>query len=468
MMVRRLSIASLLAVLALLPATAQARPSQLTLGFSADAHLTGGTSASRAPWIAKAVADNADLVRVNLTWSEIAPKTRPSGFTPSDPASPGYNWNSADGPIRELTAAGFKVLVTIWGAPTWAEGPNPPRQARAGTWRPSPTQLAQFATAAARRYDGRFPDPSNPLATLPRVRYWQGWNEPDLDYYLSPQWMCSRGSCTSVAPGLYREMENDFYAAVKAVDSSNFVVLAGTGPYGNPIGSVPLGKERTFPVQWYRDVFAAPVHLDAVDHHPYGVGGPYWHALDAGDIAVPDVSKIIRALRVAQRAGHILPRGPKAVWVTEIGWSSKPPNPKAVPLEQDARWIEQAMYVLWRQGADTMLLLEIGDPPPIPNLESVFESGIYYLNGDPKPGVTAFRFPFVAQRLGGVRVEAWGRAPAAGGLTIQRLARGRWRTIRRLRVRARQLFDTTLSISGQARLRAQVGSDTSLVWTQGS
>jgi hypothetical protein len=468
MMVRRLSIASVFAVLAVLPGAAQALPSRLTLGFSSDPHLTAGTSASRAPWIAKAVSDDADLVRVNLIWSAIAPKTRPAGFDPSDPSSPSYNWSTADAPIRDLTAAGFKVLVTIWNAPAWAEGPDRPSSVQPGTWRPDPRQFAQFATAAARRYDGTYPDPTAPLTTLPRVGYWQGWNEPDLDYYFSPQWTCSRGKCASAAPALYREMENDFYGAVKAVDPANFVVLAGTGPYGDPIGTVPLGKERTPPVQWYRDVLSAPIRLDAVDHHPYGVGGPHWHALNPDDIAVPDIYKITRVLNAAQRAGHSLPRGPKAVWITEIGWSSKPPNPKAVPIEQDARWIEQAMYVLWRQGVDTVLLLELGDPPPIPNLESVFESGIYYLDGDPKPGVTAFRFPFVTRRLGRGRVEAWGRAPAAGDLEIQRLQRRRWRTLRTLRVAARQMFDTTVSLSGQASLRAQVDSEASLVWTQGS
>ena len=80
------------------------------------------------------------------------------------------------------------MLLNITGAPAWAEGPGAPPGAQPGTWRPDPAQFASFATAAALRYDGRFPDPLHPGAFLPRVRYWQPWNEPNLAYYLSPQW----------------------------------------------------------------------------------------------------------------------------------------------------------------------------------------------------------------------------------------------------------------------------------------
>ena len=141
-----------------------------------------------------------------------------------------------------------------------------------------------------------------------------------------------------------------------------------------------------------------PPHLDALSHHPYGIGGPLWHALNPDDAAVPDMYKIARVLHAAERAGHVLPAGPKQLWVTEISWDSSPPDPNGVPILEQAHWLEQSLYVLWRQGVDTVLWLQIVDSPPIPNYGSTYQAGLYYLGGGAKPAAQAFRFPFVTRR----------------------------------------------------------------------
>lgn len=484
MIVRRIAtvVAALLAVAMIAGAAAApagAAPG-LTLGFSADGHLTGGTSATRAPWIGRAVSVGANVVRVNVFWAKVAPRRRPEGFDPTNPASRGYRWSDTDAVVRELTSHGLRVLITVWDAPAWAEGPHKPRSEREGTWRPNPGELGQFAKALALRYDGRFPDPTQPGAFLPRIDRWQAWNEPNLDYYLSPQWIRAGKGWTPVAPDLYRQLLNSFYAAVKSVDGSNLVLMAGTAPYGDVIGSDPPGSERLQPVAFYRYLFclngarsltparcSSPTHLDGIDHHPYGVGGPTWHALNPDDVAVPDIYKITRVLRAAVRAGHVLPRGPKSIWVSEIGWSSKPPNPQGVPVTEDARWLEQAFYVLYKQGVDTVLPLQIGDPAGVLELSAVFESGLYYANGRPKPLARAFRFPFVTDRLNRSQVRVWGRAPAAGQLQVEALRGRQWRTLARFNVGRQQVFDGTIRLIGRATLRAQVGTDTSITWTQG-
>lgn len=462
---RAVGIAAAL-TLALAPGAQATR--ELTLGFSDDGHLTGGTTASRLPWIERAVSDGASVVRVNVEWAQVAPATRPPGFDPTDPASPAYDFSGLDATVRDLAGHGLRVLLSVGDAPAWAEAPHRPRAVQPGTWRPDAAQLGEFARAIARRYDGSFPDPADPRTTLPRVSLWQAWNEPNLDYYLAPQWVRTRQGFRAVAPGLYRGLLNSFYAAVKQVSRSNYVLMAGTGPYGVPPGIEPLGQQRTEPVDFYRGVFSGVVHLDAIDHHPYGVGGPTWHAINPGDVAVPDMYKILRVLRAAERSGHVLPRGHKGVWVSELGWSSRPPNPKGVPVQKDARWYEQAFYVLWRQGVDTILPLEIADPSDIADYRAVFESGIYYADGRPKPIAQAYRFPFVTQRLSRASVRAWGRAPQAGRLAIQVRARGgRWRTLKRLAVGDRQVFLASLALRGRALLRAVDGSQVSLTWRQG-
>jgi len=416
------------------------------------------------------------MVRVNVVWSQVAPLDPPPSFNPADPASPGYDWSAVDTSVRDLTSQGLQVLLNITGAPTWAEGPDPPPGTQPGTWRPDPQQFAGFATAAALRYDGRFPDPLHPGAFLPRVRDWQPWNEPNLDYYLSPQWTRGPHGWVPVSPTIYRDLLNAFYAAVKRVSSSNFVVTAGTAPYGDPPGG-----QRMPPVAFDRGLFCLrddaaltpvscpdPPHLDALAHHPYGIGGPLWHALNPGDVAVPDIYKLTRVLHAAERAGHVLPAGPKQFWVTEISWNTWPPDPGGVPVAEQALWLEQSLFVLWRQGVDTVLWLQIVDAPPIPSYGDSYQSGLYYIAGSPKPATQAFRFPFVTQRLNRREIDAWGRSPGDGKVAIEQLRGSRWVVLRRLSVRVDQVFTTTIPVLGTAVLRAQVGAQTSLPWTQRS
>jgi hypothetical protein len=449
--------------------------SGLATGFFGDSVFSSNATTESLN-LGHVVSEGASFVRVNVNWYGVAPAKRPKGFDPAKPTSPGYDWTAVDREIRAMHAHGLTVLLNIWGAPTWAEGPHKPRSARPGTWQPNSAALASFARAAALRYSGHFPDPLNPGASLPRVRDWQAWNEPNLNFYLAPQWKRVHGGYAPVAPVLFRAMTNAFYAAVKRVSGSNFVVLAGTAPYGDPPGGT-----RTQPVAFFRTLFCLsgavrltpvncpnPVHFDALDHHPYAVGGPLQTALNVDDVAVPDIGKLTRVLRAAQRAGHVLPGGHKRLWVTEISWDSSPPDPQGVPIATQARWLEQSLYVLWRQGVDTVMWYQLVDSPPIPDFASTYQAGIYYLTGAAKPSATAFRFPFVTQRLDRGRIRAWGRAPVGGTAQLEILRSGHWTTLRQLAVGTRGIFQATLNVSGRAALRAQIGSQTSLSWSQGA
>jgi hypothetical protein len=445
----------------------------LTLGFSSDPNLTSGV-ASDAIWIDRAARAGGQIVRVNIVWANVAPTTRPTGFDPSNPSSSGYNWTSVDNAVTQLEARGLKVVLTIYDAPTWAEGSHVPAGTQPGTWRPSPAQFAAFATAVAIRFDGRYPNPASPGSTLPRVSAYQAWDEPNLDYYLSPQWVKSGGKWQPASPRIFAAMENAFYAAIKKASSSNFVVMGGTAPFGDPPGG-----QRMQPVAFYRSLFCLsgrvalkptvcpdPVHFDALDHHPYSIAGPLWHAENADDVSIPDMYKIARVLKAAERARHVLPAGSKAMWATEIEWDTDPPDPHGVPIQRQARWMEQAFYVLWSQGVGTVMWLDIRDSPPIPNYASTYQGGLYFLNGKSKPDLIAYRFPFVTTRLRGNEVEVWGRAPTSGTLAVERKSGSQWRVVRRLHVGSHHVFESALLLSGSANLRATVAGSTSLVWSQ--
>jgi hypothetical protein len=352
-----------------------------------------------------------------------------------------------------------------------------PKSATAGTWEPNATDFGEFAHAIAARYSGSFLDPLTPGQTLPRVSIWQAWNEPNLPIDLSPQWVSNTsGGYQPVSPTLYRKLENAFYAAAKGVSTSNYVVLAGLGPYGDPPGTA--STDRMQPVEFERELLcvtptfteesgcAGPTYLDAIDSHPYGIYGPNGHALNADDVSVPDVYKLVRVLHAAEKLGTTMPTGAKGNWVTETSWDTDPPDPNGVPIQKQARWMEQAFYNLWSQGVSTVLWWQIEDSPPIPNYSSTYQAGTYYLNGGAKPSATSFRFPFITWRKDYKTVITWSRSPAAGVLSIQDLILGKWKTIARVRVSANEVFEVPVHLIFKRELRAKIGSYASLPWTQ--
>jgi hypothetical protein len=456
------------------------RLADLTLGFSAgaDVAVASGSASTEAFWVPRAHREGAQMIRLDVDWSSVAPAKPPAGFDPSNPSSPGYNWTTVDEQVRELAAADFPILITVQFAPKWAEGPDMPKTATAGTWEPNATDFGEFAQAIAQRYDGSYPDPLTPGASLPRVSYWQAWDEPNLPEYLAPQWIeTGSRSYEPVSPTIYRNMQNAFYQAVKAVSPENYDVEGGLGPYGDSPSTNPTA--RMHPVAFERDLLClgenlqetagcpGPTYFDAIDSHPYGISGPTSTAYYADDVSVPDVHKLTTVLRAAQQAGTVMPHGVKGNWVTEISWDTDPPDPEAVPIQEESRWLEQSLYVLWKQRVTTILWWQLVDSPPIPNYADTYQAGVFFLNGTPKPGATAFKFPFITFRSSRTRVTGWGRAPTAGVVVVQKqLTSGRWDTIAQIRVSALQVFEVPFPLGGSGTLRARLGHYTSLTWSQ--
>jgi hypothetical protein len=457
----------------------------LVTGFG-DGLYQAPDPATRSLWLDRTVQSGAGLVRFNLSWRSAAP-SRPAD--PANPGSSGYRFGTLDAAVREARARGLAVMITFASAPAWAEGPGRPASALPGTWDPDPSAVGAFAGAVAARYSGRFdPDGPGAAAVLPPAQAIQVWNEQNLLEHLMPQYQGN----TPVSPEHYREMLNASYAAVKAVNPSMLVVTGGTAPYG---GNTPRGP-RVRPVQFDRQLLClrqakatkrkrkgkrkrgarlvrvtgcpGPANFDVLAHHPINTSGPpTQHAYHGDDASSADLARIRRVLRAAQRGRTVSP-GPHPIWATEIWWDSDPPRLAGSPLARQARWIEQAMYLLWRDGASAVVNLRIRDSSAGP--QGVLDgsgSGIYSADGRPKPSAVAFSFPFVTERMRRRHsLRAWGKAPATGKLAIQRRARGHWATVRKLRVRQGAVFAVRLRLRGKQRLRARVAGIRSLVWKQ--
>ena len=458
--------------LAVLGASSASGARPLELGFTGYTDELYFDPEVRDLWLDRTLEAGASTVVLSVNWADIAPAERPSGFDPSNPGDPAYSWGSLDVGVRAAAAKGLRVMLLVTRAPRWAEGADRPRRdTPPGTWKPNPEDLGAFGAAIAARYSGRFVDPAAPGAgALPQVRLWELWAEPNLWVNLTPQF---GEDGNRASPDHYRRMLAAFYAAVKEVDPANTVLNGGLAPYGDPPGGL-----RMRPLAFFRDLLClkdrrslrpvkcAPLPmLDVLAHNPINLsGGPALSAVHPDDVSSADLGKVRRTLRAAERGKTIRPAVRHPLWATEFWWNSKPPRANTIGLQRHARWIEEALYLFWKAGASLAINLKIrdgGDPRA-----GVNGTGLYLANGDSKPALTAFRFPFVVDSRGKRGSLAWGKSPASGGLVIEARRSGGWRRIERINVEAGQVFTAKLADRGKGKYRARVAEETSLVWSQ--
>lgn len=397
----------------------------------------------------------ASTVRLILYWASVVPRgARPARFNPANPSDPAYRWSSFDEQVKLATAHGLRPIVCIQLAPLWAERGT---TGATGTRSPDPAELAAFARAAAVRYSGSFQG-------LPRVRYWQAWNEPNSALFLTPQ-----------SAGLYRDLVNAFAAAVKTVHSDNLVIAGGLTPFGfRGVAAAPLRFMRQLLCLSAganpRPTCSRPVIFDVWSHHPYTTGGPFHSARGRDDVSLGDLPEMRRLLAAAVRAGHVVSPYNVRFWVTEFSWDSSPPDPLAVPARLHARWVAEALYVMWRSGVSLVTWFQLRDDP----LDATqFQSGLYqnaatYASAAPKLALTAFRFPFVSyqDKLG---ILYWGRTPGGRAATVlvERSAGAGWKTVQKVRANRFGIFTGRLAqrLTGSMRARLAGTGDASLAFS---
>lgn len=462
----RLSLGALLATALLLtaqPALAEGKPRPLRTGVSYvyDNEPAAFENARRA---------GAQLVLTPLRWASVAPKQPPASWNPADPADPSYDWEFIDLWVARAVAAGLEPVLQVRGAPLWAQ------RCHSGETdapcNPDPGALATFAYAAALRYSGR-------VGGLPRVRYWQGLNEPNLSLFFKPQFLAGK----PVSADLYRTLINAFYAAVKSVDPSNLVIAAGLGPIAVPkytIGPMKFTREllcMRSNTQPRKGDCGGGVRFDIFDIHPYTTGSPA-HEGGVNDVQLGDLEKLSGLLRAADRAGRIQGQFKRTpLWITEISWDTKPPDPGGLPMRIASRWAAEALHRAWIAGLDTVFWYSLRDAEAEPHLSNseTLESGLYFRGATPaldvpKEVMYAFRFPFVAyaHRKGKPALDFWGRTPNGGGgrVVLQALRGGKWRPLGAARANQAGIFRgrvrTGYGRRGKGQVRAVYGSETAV------
>ena len=395
-------------------------------------------------------AAGATAVRLAVRWDSVAPSTKPAGFDPTNPGDPAYRWTALDPMVIRAYRNGLNPILLVLGAPIWAQGKRPgvsgqagPGHRGPGPYEPNPTALGQFATALAHRYSGAFEG-------LPRVRDFIAWNEPNNYPYLSPQ----RVNGKPFSPYWYRLMVNAFALGVHSIHADNRVVAGallfnGVGDRISPLAfmrnmlcmSKPRKSRKGHKPPHPHPTCRQRSTFDVWSHHPYTRGNPFRHAQNHDDVMMGDLPHMRELLNAAVAAHHIVSNQKLQFWVDEFSYDSSPPDPshKTVPILLHARYVSESLYQMWRSGVSLATWFLLRDEPIAnPRPHTYGQSGLYAnqlltedLSKDtPKPALTAFRFPFVAYRVG-KRVSLWGRTPTSTGgrVSIQIGTATGWRTV---------------------------------------
>jgi hypothetical protein len=295
-----------------------------------------------------------DVVQYPLSWRDIAVE-RPAN--PRDPADPAYRWPAdLDDTIAGAERSGMRVLLMMMWTPDWAGG-------RGGARASKPRDLADFATAAARRY--------------PAVRHWMVWGEPSN--HMRPMPVNSpRG------PRVYARMLDRTYGALKRVRRSNVVIGGNTWTAGR----VTPGDW----VRWMRLPNGRPPRLDWFGHNPFGWRYPRLRRppFAPGVRDMSDVDTLHRQLRSAYRAiGRRTPR----LWLSEFSISSDRDNRIFnfhVSRRGQARFLRAAFGIArrngWIAGIGWWRLFD--EPPSVPGYTN---NGLLTHDGRQKPAYDAYK-----------------------------------------------------------------------------
>ena len=217
-------------------------------------------------------------------------------MNPNDPA---YDWSVYDRTVTFAANNGIKVVFSIVGTPPWANGAAglnvAPRNA---------LDLERFATAAARRYSGTFTGRDG--RTLPPVRSWLAWNEPNNPAFLRPQYRTVEGKFVIQSAIDYAKICNAVVKGVRKTTIGASKVACGvTGPRGN--NNPNSSRPAVSPLPFLRAMKKAGAKgFDAYAHHPY-YGAPREtpsHAAAARDPRERPDGDHARQHRPPRQGGH--------------------------------------------------------------------------------------------------------------------------------------------------------------------
>lgn len=242
-------------------------------------------------------AGGVDSIRIPISWSSVQPVQGGA-----------WNWSDADALVTGASAARLDILPFLSTAPSWAVpvdrrfGSSAFLPVRTGKQRAGWTQ---FVKQAILRYGPRGTFwTENPSLPRKPLRTWQVWNEPNFKYFVARPNPAEYGKLVKISSN-----------AIKAADPGAQVLLGGL--FARPIEATFRKRPpqayfaADFLDQMYESTPGIKSKFQGVALHPY-TGS--WKNLPSRIEEVRSVLKIHRDIS-------------KGLWMTEMTWSSEPPQP---------------------------------------------------------------------------------------------------------------------------------------------
>ena len=354
----RLALLALIALLAAPAATVHAAQ-RMPIGFFDDPSFRW--SPTRAENLQQASATGASVIHTTASWPGLAP-TRPADA--ADGNDPAYKLGDLDELVYQSGLYGLRVMIDINGTPKWANGGKAPNV--------MPTRLSDLTTFArmlATRYNGRQGHGT--------VALWSVWNEPNLQLFLTPQFVGKK----IVGPTNYAKLYKAAYAGIKAGNPLSKVAIGETSARGRdkPLAGVSASLA---PGTFAKYLAKVPgLKFDAWAHHPYPTSP---NLPPTQKVRYPNV--VLLTLPTFEKDLKTFFHRSVPVWITEYGHETKPPDPHGVSYSTQSKYAVQALNIAKNDPNVQMFIWFVfhdttGNP---------WQSGLFTSGGSQKPAYDAF------------------------------------------------------------------------------
>ncbi|MFL5955407.1 MAG: cellulase family glycosylhydrolase [Gaiellaceae bacterium] len=354
----RLVLLALIVLLVAPAAVAQAAP-RMPIGFFDDP--TFRWSPERAANLQSVAVSGASIIHTTANWANIAP-TKPSN--PADGDDPAYRFKDLDELVYQSGFYGLRVMIDITATPKWANGGKAPNV--------MPTRLSDLTTFArmlATRYNGRNGHGA--------VALWAVWNEPNLQLFLTPQFVGKK----IVGPANYAKVYKAAYAGIKGGNPFAKVAIGETSARGRdkPLAGV---SASIAPGTFAKLLAKVPgLKFDAWAHHPYPTS-PNLPPLQK--VRYPNVT--LSTLPTFEKDLKRFFHRSVPVWITEYGHETKPPDPHGVSYAKQKAYAAQALAIAKKDlNVQMFIWFVFRDSPGNP-----WQSGLISSNGVQKPAYDGF------------------------------------------------------------------------------
>jgi hypothetical protein len=339
-------------------ANARRAPRGLEIGLQDDAVFTSRAYYDADQGFRQARKLGVSWLRITVPWAAVVESV---ARRKARPAAIPWHWAQYDAAVDAARAHGLRVEMALTGpAPAWATSNK-----REGAWRPSPSEFAGFAHAAAEHFRGR-------------VKRYGIWNEPNLIAWLRP---------VEVAPLLYRRLYQAGHPAIKQADPKAAVLIGETAPFAAPgKGMAPLAFLRGLACTG-----CAPLVADGYAHHPYA----FTTAPDVGypgpdNVSIGSIDRLTATLdNLAARKLVVDPHGRALdIYLTEFGYFAR--GDRSLPAATRAQYLSRSFAIAAQRYPRVRQLLQYLLVSPVPGLPGGrFDTSLVTQSGAPSPAFTS-------------------------------------------------------------------------------